>query len=115
MKSLQPTTRYLAALFLVLTLHSLVLGFLEQRSTAVSVRHQVEQADSIVAGDDLEQVLQNFFKPPKHSFIDYTNFFDPRCLIPVREARSTRLVPLEPLSPWLQVYAEIIVPPDCSA
>lgn len=115
MKRLQPATKYLASLFLVLTLHSLMLGFLEPRAEVISAQHMAHEADSIVAADSYEQELLNFFKPPKNSFIDYSSFFDPRCLIPIHDASTVDLVAIEPLAPWLKVYLEIFVPPDCSA
>jgi hypothetical protein len=55
------------------------------------------------------------FKPPKHSFIDYSTFFAPNNLLPAYTPVVSRLLPREPFITLQKVYLEISVPPDSLA
>lgn len=100
----------LLLIMLHVTVHSLVLTRLafeplQQELTA-------SQTCTLSADDsDTEPGLEDF-KPPKHSFVDYTTFFCPDRLLPIYQPDESRLFVAEPFRPPPVVFREIFVPPQ---
>lgn len=103
-----------ALLLLIITLHvtvhSLVLTRLafeplqEEIATSHICSMSAEESDAEPGPED--------FKPPKHSFVDYTTFFCPDRLVPIYQPSESRLHVAEPFRAPLHVYREIFVPPQ---
>ncbi|RNC67408.1 MAG: hypothetical protein ED859_14745 [Desulfuromonadales bacterium] len=115
MKSIRPTIKFSALLLLALTLHVLAHSLVLPRFGLTSVQQQAAYSASLADSDSEEQEHQGDFKPPKHSFIDYSNFFSANCLLPVYDPEVSRLLSYEPYQALPTVYLEIHVPPDCLA
>jgi hypothetical protein len=115
MKRIRPLIRFSALLFLLLTLHTLALTLAMPESEVASLQTEITCTASIVASDDFQPLDEPDFKPPKNSFIDYTTFFDPNCLIPGYAPELSELLTHEPKVTRLKVYLEIDVPPDSLA
>jgi hypothetical protein len=115
MKSLRHSIRFSALLFLLLTLHTLALTLAMPEPESATFQKQLACTASIAANDDFQQPDEPDFKPPKNSYIDYTTFFDPHCLIPGYAPDLSELLTHEPKVTRLKVYLEIDVPPDSLA
>jgi hypothetical protein len=114
MKSIRPTIKF-SVLLLALTLHVLGHSLVLPRLELTTVQQQAAYSASLADSDREEQKHQGDFKPPKHSFIDYSNFFSSNCLLPVYDPEVSRLLAYEPYQALPTVYLEIPVPPDCLA
>lgn len=112
MKPIRQSNRLSALLLLVLILqtltHSLVLPSFELNSLQESVAREA----SLLDNDNDEQTDEGDFKPPKHSFTDYSSFFSPNFLIPSYNPSMSELMTHEPFQAQPQVYLKIFVPPD---
>lgn len=115
MKFLRHYTKFSALLFLLLTLHTLALALAMPEPESAPLLKQMASTASIASNDDFQQPDEPDFKPPKNSFIDYTTFFDPNCLIPSHAPDLSELLTHEPKVTRLKVYLEIDVPPDSLA
>lgn len=115
MKRIRHSIKFSALLFLLLTLHTLALTLAMPEPESVPFQKQMAGTASIAANDDFQQPDEPDFKPPKNSFIDYTTFFDPNCLIPGYAPDLSELLTHEPKVTRLKVYLEIDVPPDSLA
>jgi len=112
MKLFRATTKLSALLLLVLTVHIVVHSLLLPKHQLSSLQEQVICTSLATdSGGDVETRLGDF-KPPKHSFIDYSIFFAPNNLLPAYNPVVSRLLPHEPLQTLPNVYLEINVPPD---
>ncbi len=113
MKIFRATTRFSALLLLVLTVHVVAHGLLLSKHASIPLQEQSVFSASLAtdSGGDAETRLGDF-KPPKHSFIDYSVFFAPNDLLPAYNPVVSRLLPHEPLQNLPNVYLEINVPPD---
>lgn len=115
MNFFRPTTRFSALLLLVLTVHVFAHSLLMPKHELSSLQEQTACTASLTTdndnGDDGETRLGDF-KPPKHSFIDYSTFFAPNNLLPAYNPVVSRLLPHEPFQTLQKVYLEISVPPD---
>lgn len=115
MRFIRTTTRFSALLLLLLTVHVVAHGLLLPKHASIPLQEQTVctaflSTDSDVSGD--AETRLGDFKPPKHSFIDYSTFFAPNNLLPAYNPVVSRLLPLEPLQTLPNVYLEINVPPD---
>lgn len=92
------------------TMHSLVLTRLafEPLQEEIATSHIC----SLSTEGDAAEPGPDDFKPPKHSFVDYTTFFCPDRLVPLYQPSESRLVFAEPFRSPPQVYREIFVPPQ---
>lgn len=104
-------------LLCVLTLHtlsnSLILPSFEFTELQTAVSEQVNGTDSLTSGGTLE--LRNGdsdWKPPKHSFTDYSTFLSPSNFFLPYHPYVYRLLPYEPYQAQPRVFLEIVVPPD---
>jgi len=113
MKLFRATTRFLTLLLLVLTIQIVAHGLLLPKHAFIPLQEQAVCSASFAtdSGDDVETRLGDF-KPPKHSFIDYSTFFAPNNLLPAYNPVVSRLLPHELLQTFPNVYLEINVPPD---
>ena len=111
----RPTTRYSALLLLFLTVHVFAHSLLMPKYNLSSLQNIPACTASLTTdtdtGGDGETRLGDF-KPPKHSFIDYSTFFAPDTVLPAYNPAVSRLRPHEPFKILQKVYLEIHVPPD---
>lgn len=112
MNLFRPTIRFSALLLLVLTVHVFAHSLLIPKHALSSLQQETVCTVSFDTdnGGDVEKRLGDF-KPPKHSFIDYSTFFAPNNLLAYNPIVS-RLRPHEPFQAPQNVYLEIKVPPD---
>lgn len=113
MNIFKPTIRFSALLLLVLTVHILAHGLLLPKHELISLQEQSVCKVSLATAIDGEEEKQpDNFKPPKHSFIDYSTFFAPSNFLPAYNPVISRLLPHEPFQILQKVYLDISVPPD---
>lgn len=112
MKLIRPTTRFSALLLLVITLHILANSLVLPQFELASLQEQAVCTASLTDSDSEEQKRLGDCKPPKHSFIDYSNFFSHNGLLPAYNPEISRLLVREPVQALPAVYLEIHVPPD---
>ena len=112
MKRIRPIVRFSAVLLLVLTLHLLAYGFVLPKFELSSLQMHVDSSASLISADAEEHARVRDFKPPKHSFIDYSTFFSPKKLSLSYNPYVSQLPVYEQLQALPQVYLEINVPPD---
>jgi len=113
MNLFRPTTRFSALLLLVLTVHILAHSLLLPKHELISLQEQsVCTASLTTAIDGDVQTHLGDFKPPKHSFIDYSTFFAPSNVLPVYNPVVSKLLLHEQFLPLQEVYLDICVPPD---
>jgi len=116
MKLFRPTTRFSALLLLILTVHIVAHSLLLPKRDLNSLQEQAVCTASFTAATDGDgETHLGDFKPPKHSFIDYSTFFCPNNFIPAYNPAVSRLLSHEPFQAVPQVYLEINVPPDSLA
>ena len=115
MKRIRPTIRFSALLLLVLTLNTFLHSFVLPKFESNSFHKKVVCTASLIANDSSEQSRMGDCKPPKHSFIDYSTLLSPNYLIPAYNPNVSKFLIHEPFQPHLQVYLEIVVPPDSLA
>ena len=111
-KQFRPTTKFSALLLLTLTLHVLAHSLVLPKLEFTSLQGQTACTAPLTANDSVEQTHTGDFKPPKHSFVDYSTFFSPKHFIPAYNPSASTLPLYEPFQAQPQVYLEIIVPPD---
>jgi len=113
MNLFRPTIRFSALLLLVLTVHIVAHGLLLPKHAFIPLQEQAVCTDPLAtdSGGDVETRLGDF-KPPKHSFIDYSTFFAHNKVLPAYNPVVSRLLPHEPFQTFPNVYLEINVPPD---
>ena len=95
-------TLHLFALTLVVPRHELAL-LQEKQSVCTSPLNADASQGQAHLGD---------FKPPKHSFIDYSTFFSPRSFLPAYNPTVSALFLYEPFQALPEIYLEIYVPPN---
>ena len=112
----RPTTRFSALLLLVLTVHIFVHSLLLPKHELTSLQEQTVCTTPLATGiDGHGETHLGDFKPPKHSFIDYSTFFAPNNFLPAYNPVVSRLLPHEPFQALQKVYLDISVPPDSLA
>ena len=113
MKFFRATTRFSALLLLVLTVYIVAHSLLLPKHELSSLQEQVVCMTSLTTGiDGNGETHLGDFKPPKHSFIDYSTFFAPNNFLPAYNPVVSRLLPHEPFQALQKVYLDISVPPD---
>jgi len=113
MNLFRPTTRFTALLLLVLTVHVVAHSFLLPNHELTVLQKQTVSTASLTTDNGGEgDARLGDFKPPKHSFIDYSTFFAPKSFLPIYNPVVSRLLPHEPFRALQKVYLEINVPPD---
>lgn len=113
MNLFRPTTRFSALLLLVLTVHILTHSLLKPKHELNSLQEQTVCTASLVTTDSsVGETRLGDFKPPKHSFIDYSTYFYPNNFLPAYNPVVSRLLIHEPFQPLQKVYLDISVPPD---
>ena len=116
MNFFRPTTRFSALLLLVLTVHVVAHSLLLPKHELISLQKQTVSTASLTTDNESdEEARMGDFKPPKHSFIDYSTFFAPNIFLPIYSPVVSRLLPHEPVRALQKVYLEISVPPDSHA
>lgn|GEM_PF-1453868 len=113
MKFFRATTRFSALLLLVLTVHVVVHSLLLPKHEIISLQEHAICTASFATdnGGGVETRLGDF-KPPKHSFIDYSTFFAPNNALPAYNPVVSRLLTHEPFQAIQNVYLGVNVPPD---
>jgi len=106
------SNRFLALLLLVLTLHMPAHGLLLPGFGLDPFQCQDLGTFSLWSDDRIEQTHVGDFKPPKHSFIDYTTMLFPVHDILTHFPGATKTLACLPFLACTQVYPEIHVPPD---
>jgi hypothetical protein len=113
MNFFRSTTRFSALLLLVLTVHILAHSLLLPKHELVSLQEQTVCTASLTTGIDGDgETRLGDFKPPKHSFIDYSIFFVSSNFLPAYNPVVSRLLPHKPFQALQNVYLDISVPPD---
>jgi hypothetical protein len=102
----------LALILLVLTFHTFTSSVALPKYGLDSVQAQIVVSEANLANASDEQTHLRDFKPPKHSFVDYTTYFSPKHASPGYNPETFKLSMHEPLLMYPEVYLEIHVPPD---
>ncbi|AAR35680.1 hypothetical protein KIP69_11155 [Geobacter sulfurreducens] len=101
-----------ALLLLIVALHVTGYSLMLRDQAFAPLQEQITFCCSAnIEADDAQTDIDDF-KPPKHSFIDYTTYFCPSRLVPIYQPSESRLVFAEPFRLPPQVYPEISVPPQ---
>jgi hypothetical protein len=101
-----------ALLLLIVTLHVTGYSLMLTGQIFAPLQEQITFCSSTSFEADDSQTGSDDFKPPKHSFIDYTSYFCPDRLVPIYRPSESRLFFSEPFRLPPQVYPEIFVPPQ---
>ena len=103
-----------ALLLLLITLHMTVHSLVLTRLAFEPLQEEIATAHicSLSTEGDTTEPGPDDFKPPKHSFVDYTTFFCPDRLVPIYQPSESRLFIAEPFRAPPQVFREIFVPPQ---
>ncbi len=116
MNLFRPASRFSALLLLVLTVHVVAYSLLLPKHELISLQKQTVSTASLTTDNESDgEARLGDFKPPKHSFIDYSTFFAPNNFPPIYNPVVSRLLPHEPFRALQKVYLEICVPPDSLA
>ena len=92
--------------------HSLLLPGFQFAQLQSSLSEHTDPIGTITSTDSQELSSDGDYKPPKHSFIDYSTFLGPHCLLHAYSPSVSKLLPHEPFQAPPQVFLEIEVPPD---
>ena len=110
---------YSVLLLCVLTLHivshSLILPGHQFNHFQSTMSEQINGTDSLTSDDSYglsELSIDGDWKPPKHSFIDYSTFLSPTCVLHAYNPYVASLPAYEPYQAQPRVFLEIVVPPD---
>lgn len=103
-----------ALLLLLITLHVTVHSLVLTRLAFEPLQEEIATSHicSVSAGESDAEPGPEDYKPPKHSFVDYTTFFCPDRLMPLYQPSESRLHAAEPFRAPPQVYRDIFVPPQ---
>ncbi|ANA39929.1 MULTISPECIES: hypothetical protein [Geobacter] len=101
-----------ALLLLIVILHVAGCSLMLTGQAFAPLQEQIAFCCSANIEADGAQADIDDFKPPKHSFIDYTTYFCPSGLVPIYQPSESRLLFAEPFRLPPQVYPEISVPPQ---
>lgn len=113
MNLFRPATRFSALLLLVLTVHVVAHSLLLPNHELTVLQNQTVSTAFFTTDNESDgEARLGDFKPPKHSFIDYSTFFAPKSFFPIYNPVVSRLLPHEPFRALQKVYLEISVPPD---
>jgi len=99
------------AILLHLTVVSCYLGAGDR---AVTDGAEVAQAQG-ASGHAGDAAGQQSFKPPKHAFVDYSDFLLVSVILPPDRASVSRLLGHEVSGSPPEVYLDIFIPPDRTA
>ena len=112
---MRTTTFYALLLLCVIALNTanraLLLPEVYFTNIQTAVSDQINGTDSLTANVGV-QLNYGKWKPPKHSFIDYSTFLSPTIQLHSYQPYVSRLQPYEPYQAQPMVYLEIVVPPD---
>lgn len=111
MRHFRNLKKTLACLLVLMTLHLSVHALLHPGQVFEPLQERLSFAFSICAEDDCADHELGDFKPPKHSFVDYTGYFCPELLLADYLPLVTDLSFYEPFRTMPQVYLDIPVPP----
>ena len=100
---------------LVVTLLMVTHGYFLPKAELTSIQDDYFTTATLENDEAGNNSGEDDFKPPKHSFIDYSNFFYPNNFLPAYNPAVSRLLSHEPFQTMPQVYLEINVPPDSLA
>ena len=100
----------LCVLSLHIVSHSLILPGYEFNHFQTTMSEQVNGTDSLTSDDSYS--LSGDWKPPKHSFIDYSTFLSPNILLHSYVPFLSSLLAYERYQAQPLVFLEIVVPPD---
>lgn len=110
------STLYAAFLLCVLVMHtmshSLIVQGVEFQNLQTTLSEQMDPVGSITSYDTPDIGTDSDYKPPKHSFTDYSTFLSPRYPFHAYHPTISRLTPHERLQTPPEVFLEIDVPPD---
>lgn len=105
------TNKVAPLLLLILFLHVLAHNLTLPKLELASLQEKTVCTSSITANGTDEETLGDF-KPPKHSFIDYSTFFAPKNFLPAYNPILSKLLAHEPFQALPNVYLDINVPPN---
>lgn len=107
-----PTRKIVASVMLVLTLNVMMIGFAPGGVSVKSFMAGISQTLGFesTAGDVTLDDLADF-KPPKHSFIDYTSFFGGIVAVPAYQPVIALMSMISDFQFLPTIYTEIPVPP----
>lgn len=100
----------LCVLSLHILSHSLILPGCQFSHFQTAMSEQVNGTDSLTSDDSYS--LSGDWKPPKHSFIDYSTFLSPNILLHSYVPFLSSLLAYERYQAQPLVFLEIVVPPD---
>ena len=107
-----PTRKIVALVMLVLTLNVMIIGFAPGGVSVNSFMAGISQTLGFegTAGDAALDDMADF-KPPKHSFIDYTSFFGGIVAVPAYQPVIAFMSMVSDFQFLPTIYTEIPVPP----
>ncbi|MBC8017422.1 MAG: hypothetical protein H7X83_02735 [Verrucomicrobia bacterium] len=100
---------------LAVTLFAVTHGYFLPQTELTSILDDYSITVSLENNESGNKSGEDDFKPPKHSFIDYSIFFSGHYIIPAYNPAVSKLLSHEPFQAVPQVYLEINVPPDSLA
>ena len=100
---------------LVVTLFMVTNDYFLLKAELTSIQDDYSTAAFLENDETGNKSGEDDFKPPKHSFIDYSTFFYPNNFLPAYNPAVSKLLSHEPFQAMPQVYLEINVPPDSLA
>ena len=115
MHRIRTTTIFSSLLLFVLALHTmthtLVKPQLELNSFLYSISGEACCSASLALDEGYKQDGAGDFKPPKHSFIDYSTFLSSDSPLHFYNPAISTLSAYEPFQAPPEVFLEIVVPP----
>ena len=99
-------------LLLLITLHVAVHTVIFTSQSPDPLKEQISLACSVIAEEDGAEQNSGDFKPPKHSFIDYTTYFSAGSMTPAYLPHEGRFSFAAPFAIPQKVYLDIFAPPQ---
>jgi hypothetical protein len=104
--------RITAFIMLLLTLHVIADGVMTAKDSLEPLKERARQVATLTSDDDSDEPGLDDFKPPKHTFIDYSTYFLPHWTAPIFHPRMASLTAIDHLRLTHQFYPDVPVPPD---
>lgn len=99
-------------LLLLITLHVAMHTVIFSSQLPDPLKEQMSLTCSVIAEEDGAEQNSDDFKPPKHSFIDYTTYFSAGSMTPAYLPHEGRFSFAAPFAIPQKVYLDIFAPPQ---
>lgn len=106
---------YATVCMLAVMLHLAVMSCCQAAKTGLLVSGAEISQAQVGSGQPVDGADLQSFKPPKQSFVDYTDFLLTSSVLPPEAAAVPRLHSNDGSAPPPQVYLDIFIPPDQTA